>query len=200
MHDVIEREAYKLGAEHARNAALWVTVERPDPDGIRRLISMIEDGDPEAWDYLPAMPNLSGEWADDPTPLSLARDLTSEDDPSSELQEMLTESYEEGVRDTFVLECERHLHKMLGPDPDIDYSSAYQDLALPGVVYRIVRPYDSEHVIGIMVGDDAEHVLHVDDLHQVKEGDYCPECGQVGCTGWKNTEYKVPSTYSDKKE
>ena len=32
----------------------------------------MDDGDPMADDRLPAYPTLSGEWADDPTPLSLA--------------------------------------------------------------------------------------------------------------------------------
>jgi hypothetical protein len=28
------------------------------------MVAMLDDGDPQAYDFLPAMPDLSGEWAD----------------------------------------------------------------------------------------------------------------------------------------
>src|SRR5262245_12994488 len=72
-------EARELGAEHARNAAAWVADGNTDTEQIRKVLAMLDAGDPEADDYLPRRPDLSGEWADDPTPLSLYRELMGDD-------------------------------------------------------------------------------------------------------------------------
>lgn len=36
-------------------------------------------------------------------------------------------------------------------------------------------------VVGVMVGDDRRHIIEVADLTEIKEGEYCPSCGQIGC-------------------
>lgn len=99
--------AYALGVEHAKNAASWLETDDP-----ARLLELMDAGDPRVDEYLPAQPNLSGEFADDPTPLSLARDIIGREDEyayySEEIDE-LADAYEAGVSDTFMPECERIL-------------------------------------------------------------------------------------------
>ena len=41
---------------------------------------------------------------------------------------------------------------------------------------------DTSLVIAVMVGDDREHTVDVDDLVKLDEDEFCPECGQIGCT------------------
>ncbi len=37
-------------------------------------------------------------------------------------------------------------------------------------------------VIVTMIGDDAKHIVDVDDLTPLDRKAYCGECGQIGCT------------------
>jgi hypothetical protein len=105
--------AFELGADAGRSAASWVIDGNTSADHVARVVAMLEAGDPEADEYLPATPNLSGEWADDPTPLSLARDITGEDDPAPDAIDALADAFERGVAETFVPECERILRAAL---------------------------------------------------------------------------------------
>lgn len=76
---------------------------------------MIENGDPRAEEYLPREPNLSGEFADDLTPVGLVRVVTGEhiDDIQPEVADAIADAYEAGVSDTFEPECERILRAAL---------------------------------------------------------------------------------------
>lgn len=42
---------------------------------------------------------------------------------------------------------------------------------------------NTERVLVIMVGDDHKIQVDVDDLEPLPEGEFCSECGQLGC-GW----------------
>jgi len=103
-----EREAYELGAEHARIAASWVD-GNTSHDAIVRVVAMLDAGDPEAYDYLPREPNLSGEWADDLTPLRLVTEIAGDEIDPDPIIDAVCEAYERGVSDTFEPECERIL-------------------------------------------------------------------------------------------
>lgn len=115
-----EREAYSLGCDAARSAASWVLDGNSDADHYRRLLTMLEDGDPELYEHLPAMPDLSGQWAGDPTPHSLALDIFGTGDDAhlfeNEDVEALADAWEAGVSDTFGPECERILRAALPED------------------------------------------------------------------------------------
>lgn len=108
-----ELAAYQLGVQAALSAASWVTDGNTDAAHYQRVIGMIDAGDPGMEEYLPAEPNLSGEWADNPTPTSLYGDIIGYnedggiDDPDGELTASLCSAWEEGVADTFMAECER---------------------------------------------------------------------------------------------
>jgi hypothetical protein len=107
-------KAYAAGADAARAAASWI-----DTSNAPRLLAMLEEGDPVVDDFLPACPNLSGEWADSLTPVSLAHEIASDllDLDGSELDpedvNTIAEAWEEGVSDTFERECERILRATL---------------------------------------------------------------------------------------
>lgn len=112
-------DARNLGREHGTSAASWVADGNSEEASMRRLLTMLDDGDPEADDYLPPRPTLSGEWADGMTPRSLFEYVTGFDahaeasfnaDAYNGVVDALCEAYEAGVDETFTTECERVLH------------------------------------------------------------------------------------------
>jgi hypothetical protein len=111
-------EARKLGTEAAEAAASWTVDGNSDRQERARVLAMLRDGDPDAYDYLPREPNLSGEYADDLTPRSLFEDITGLDahaeatwsvDAYNAVVDALCDAYDEGVSETFSLACEREL-------------------------------------------------------------------------------------------
>jgi hypothetical protein len=119
-----EREAYELGVKAAIAAASWVIDGNTPQDHIARMVAWLDDGDPWAYDYLPAMPDLSGEWADGPTPRSLYAEIIGDErdednDPHpGELEDEIADAWEAGVSDTFQPECERILRDALDDTSD----------------------------------------------------------------------------------
>ena len=43
---------------------------------------------------------------------------------------------------------------------------------------------DTSKIQAHMVGDDQVFIFNRDELTTISEDDYCPECGQVGCTAY----------------
>jgi hypothetical protein len=105
-----EQQAYELGQEHARNAASWIDTTRAVV-----LLGLLDNGDPAVEAYLPARPNLSGEWAGDLTPTTLYEQTTglNYNTGTVEIIDALCAAYEAGVSDTFQPECERILRAAL---------------------------------------------------------------------------------------
>ncbi len=97
-------EARLQGREAAERAGSWAADGNTDAGAARRVIELSEAGD-DIDDYLPRRPDLSGEWADAPTPLSLARELTGEEDPEPELMDAIAEAWDEGVSERFEAAC-----------------------------------------------------------------------------------------------
>ena len=104
-------DAYCQGAEAATAVASWTVDGNTAIEAARRVLTMLREGDPGVWEMLPAWPNLSGEWAGDPTPFTLARDILDceENAPSEEDQEALADEFERGVGETFESACEAEL-------------------------------------------------------------------------------------------
>ena len=110
-----ERDAFALGVEHAKNAASWTVDGNTSQEHIRRVLTMLEDGDPAVEAYLPREPNLSG-YAQRP----YARILGVPDHRSGQRRarlrptvDALADAYEAGVSETFQSECERELRNAL---------------------------------------------------------------------------------------
>lgn len=115
--------ARQLGAEAGTAAASWTCDGNSDVAECARVLAMLRDGDPQAFDYLPTTPNLSGEFADDPTPASIMADVVGtgannySDDDLGELMDALATAWEDGVSETFGSACEAELIKVCGDEP-----------------------------------------------------------------------------------
>lgn len=40
---------------------------------------------------------------------------------------------------------------------------------------------ETGNVVAVMVGDDEKYSIDPDNLTELGDGDYCKECGQIGC-------------------
>jgi len=80
QHSVLVEEARKLGGMAGVNAASWYfDSSDPKDEDFKRVLKGLADGDPAILDTLPSG-WLAGEYADDPTPQSLYRELGMSDD------------------------------------------------------------------------------------------------------------------------
>lgn len=115
--DELEAEARELGRDAASAAASWAVDGNTSPDAIRRTLDLLEDGDPAAWDRLPREPDLSGEWADDPTPASLVRELGEDPDRlDPETVSAVADAYALGVEERFLDACETELRRWIADE------------------------------------------------------------------------------------
>lgn len=94
--DRVLRDARQLGAEIGAAAATWADDFSGWSDD--DLATFCEDDDPEIMDRF-TVPNLSGEWADDPTPNTLADDIGIRRD--SRLMDDACSAWEDGCSDAF---------------------------------------------------------------------------------------------------
>lgn len=121
-----KREAYALGVGAAKAQASWLVDGNTKREAIPAVLAMFDAGDPAVDDYLPATPNLSGEWADDLTPVGLYERVTGESHSQAEAQaglayetlvgsvlDAIADAWEQGVSDTFLPECERVLREAI---------------------------------------------------------------------------------------
>jgi hypothetical protein len=52
-----------------------------------------------------------------------------------------------------------------------------------GEIIEYEEVEDTNRAVVVMVGDDTKHTVDIADLTKLDEGEYCPECGQIGCCG-----------------
>jgi hypothetical protein len=115
-----ENEAREMGRQAGIAAASWIVDGRQSSGWVKRMVKMLDDGDPEFYDWIEP-PNLSGEWANHPTPTSLYVDITGRDpldslnfeNEHSYLMDRIADAWEQGVSETFDVECERILRAAL---------------------------------------------------------------------------------------
>lgn len=107
-------DAYAAGVAAATAAAGWIADGNTDPAAAARVAAMMDDGDPAADAFMPTRPTLSGEWANDPTPLSVARDVTGDDDPDPDTIDAVADAWDAGVADTFGDVCRAELARWIG--------------------------------------------------------------------------------------
>ena len=103
----ILRAARRDGKAAGIGAAGWALdfgrmTSAQERETAERVIRGIEEGDPAVLDSF-RVPNLSGEFADDPTPRSLAEDYgLSEDDPRAEwLPDEICTAWEDAASESF---------------------------------------------------------------------------------------------------
>jgi hypothetical protein len=108
-----ENEAREMGRQAGIAAASWVIDGNTSQEHIQRMVAMYDEGDPEYHDYLPTRPNLSGEWADDPTPLSITTEIVGDEVDPDPIVDAIAEAWEAGADETFEVECERILRAAL---------------------------------------------------------------------------------------
>ena len=111
MATTLRNMAIAEGKSAGKAMASWVFDGNTDQDTYARTLKSIQDGDPEFLDQLNT-PNLSGKWADDPTPQTLADDLGIEID--DERLDDLCELWEGAAHQAFWGEIERTCRYHLG--------------------------------------------------------------------------------------
>jgi hypothetical protein len=122
-------DAERLGGQLAACAAAFVVDGNSSRAERKRVLDLLRDGDPLADEYLPAAPNLSGEWADSLTPQTLFEMIVGREPASAadgDVVERLADAFEQGVGETFSGECERILIGFVEPAP----SATGDELAL----------------------------------------------------------------------
>lgn len=104
-----ERRAHALGVTAAQNAASWVIDgNRSHEDYITIARLLHEDRVDEVQIYLPAYPNLSGEWdATRGTLICHVLDVSTVDEADPDDVDAVCDAWEQGVSETFLPECER---------------------------------------------------------------------------------------------
>lgn len=119
-------EAFSRGCDAARAAATWIADGNSDKAAVRATLQGLRDGDPEVSDRIwQAAPNLSGEWADSPTPTSLTREIVGYDveiydADFGDIAEAISDEFERGVSETFEAACEAELIAWLGDDAETE--------------------------------------------------------------------------------
>lgn len=122
LDDLLSRAevcAFDLGEKAGRQHANWIEQDLfggrytgNQEEAARAVLKAIEDGDDRLYDGLP---NLSGEWADSPTPRSILEDVFHYMNVTSEYEQTqledilddLCEQWECGVRSGFESELHR---------------------------------------------------------------------------------------------
>ena len=96
-----ERQAFKMGLGAGRDSGSWVLDGNSTQADAQAILDGIETGDPEVMDLMPSP--LSGEWADDPTPHTLAADLglEAEDGETDAALSEACDAYEAGFSQGF---------------------------------------------------------------------------------------------------
>lgn len=113
----LQEEARQIGEDAGISAAGWFFDGNTEREQYVAVLRGLMDGDPEVMDSLPC-PDLSGEWADDPTPASVLAELGLEEDFDG-ADEVLS-AWEEGAAQGVTQEIERVCRLQLNlatPDP-----------------------------------------------------------------------------------
>ena len=82
----------------------------------------------------------------------------------------------------------------------VDFEAAYKVEGYGGIAWRLIgyhtyrdedyewsgiEEVDRSRVNAVMIGDDRVFTLEVSEVTPISEDEYCPECGQIGCTAYK---------------
>ena len=104
--------ARMMGRAAGRAAATWYFDGNTDAATYARVRQGIDDGDPEVLDTF-KVPDLSGEWADGPTPASLMANVYAHPERMADAESDICQAWEDGASDGYMAEIERTLGEML---------------------------------------------------------------------------------------
>jgi hypothetical protein len=101
-------KAAEIGTEHGKSAASWVFDGNTSDETYRRVLSMLDDGDPAVFDMY-RTPDFSGEFAGDYTETELWSEcgLDPEDDDAAEASQEVSSAYLVAAEEAFWDEVER---------------------------------------------------------------------------------------------
>jgi hypothetical protein len=102
-----QARARHLGIDAALTAATWLMLNE------QQATSVLDDIDPAVLDDI-RVPNLSGEYTDDPTSSSLAREITGDDEVDPDLETALSDAWEGGRDEVWSHAVEAHACRVLG--------------------------------------------------------------------------------------
>lgn len=97
-----KREAKQEGARAGKAAASYAEISDD-------LIDMWDDGDPAMDDYLPARPNLSGEWAGES--MNEILDISDDDDVDDDDVDEIAEIWEDAANEAYDKEILRMMRE-----------------------------------------------------------------------------------------
>jgi hypothetical protein len=125
--DKATERAEILGARAGQNAAQWAIQDlwegratRGERECAESVLRQLDEGDARIYDSF-TLPDLSGEWAGDPTPHTLFEDCTGYeyfpdiDDHHETLDELCT-TWEQAVSDAFFSTLEESARKLLSEE------------------------------------------------------------------------------------
>jgi len=124
-HQTEEREAEWLAQAKARGrqaglaAASWAIDGNRDEQWYRKALALLDAGDPLVDEWMPALPDLSGEWADELTMSELAAEVVEPahaDDVGCDLVNDLATAWEAGRDEVFHTEVERLWRHAVGEE------------------------------------------------------------------------------------
>jgi hypothetical protein len=125
--DKATQTAEELGTKAGQNAAQWAIQDlwggratREERETAESVLKQLDEGDPRIYDSF-TLPDLSGEWAGDPTPHTLFEDCTGyeyfpEIDDNQEIMDELCTTWEQAVSDAFFSTLEESARNFLSEE------------------------------------------------------------------------------------
>jgi hypothetical protein len=196
-----ENAAYLMGRDAALARASWVVDGNTDAAAIAGVVRMLDNGE-DVSDYLPARPDLSGEWADEMNPARLFEEVSGWDahaeasfsvDAFGDYVDALCEAWEAGVSDTFEAECERILRAALPTSADIT-APRFADGNLlgryPVTLVRLLPTGDSNPGFLVRFEDGHEAGAFRRELRATARGWEAIDALQRASRGWEVNEHR----------
>ena len=177
--------ADSAGYAAGKAAGSWVIDGNTTYETAREILRMLDEGDPAVYDSLPSSP-LSGEWAGDPLPRDVLADVgvDEDDDGADDVLSAYEDGFSRGAEEELVRAC----RAMMPAEDELARVAALQSAPAvkiaghSGIAWHVTGSAGPGMVSAVMVGDDSPHVVDIGDAEPIGEDDYCPSCGQLGCS------------------
>lgn len=104
--------ARELGREAGRAAATWYFDGNTADETYAAVRRGIDEGDPAILDTF-KVPDLSGEWADSPTPASIMAEVYARPERHADAEDDVCRAWEDGAQEGYIEEIDRALRAQL---------------------------------------------------------------------------------------